>query len=40
MKTERLTVPANDQLVAFFEAMTEPEDATMTIEKLVGVYQF
>ena len=39
MKTERLTVPANDQLVAFFEAMTEPEDAAMTIEKLVGVYR-
>tara|TARA_B100001123_G_scaffold431519_1_gene553099 strand:- start:485 stop:886 length:402 start_codon:yes stop_codon:yes gene_type:complete len=39
MKTDRLTVPANDQLVAFFDAMTEPEDATMTIEKLVGVYR-
>ena len=39
MKTERLTVPANDQLVAFVEAMTEPEDAAMTIEKLVGVYR-
>jgi hypothetical protein len=37
MKTERLTVPANDQLVAFVEAMTDPEDAAMTIEKLVGV---
>jgi len=39
MKPERLIVPANDELVAFVEAMTEPEDADLTIEKLVGVYR-
>jgi hypothetical protein len=39
MKPERLTVPANDELVAFVEAMTEPEEPDLTIEKLVGVYR-
>ena len=39
MKPERLTVPPNDALVEFVEAMTEPEDAELTIEKLVGVYR-
>ena len=39
MKTERLTVPANDEIATFVEAMTAPEDAHMTIEKLVGVYR-
>ncbi|HEC11074.1 MAG TPA: hypothetical protein ENI86_16150 [Acidimicrobiales bacterium] len=39
MKPERLTVPPNDELVAFVEAMTEPEAAELTIEKLVGVYR-
>ena len=39
MKPERLTVPANDAIVRFFEAMTEPEAADLTIEKLVGVYR-
>jgi hypothetical protein len=39
MNTDRLTVPANDQLVAFVDAMTEPEAQETTIEKLVGVYR-
>ncbi len=39
MKPERLTVPPNDELVAFVAAMTEPEEADLTIEKLVGVYR-
>ena len=39
MNPERLTQPANDDVVAFFDAMTEPEAAGQTIEKLVGVYR-
>jgi hypothetical protein len=39
MNQDRLTIPPNDELVAFVEAMTEPEDADLTIEKLVGVYR-
>jgi hypothetical protein len=39
MKTERLTVPANEAMERFFEAMTEPEAPELTIEKLVGVYR-
>jgi hypothetical protein len=39
MNPERLTVPPNDELVAFVAAMTEPEAAELTIEKLVGVYR-
>src|SRR2546430_3293920 len=39
MNTERLTEPANDELVAFIDAMTEPEAPELTIEKLVGVYR-
>ena len=39
MNPERLTQPANDGVVAFFEAMTEPEAPEQTIEKLVGVYR-
>src|SRR6478609_7888242 len=31
--------PANDELVAFVDAMTEPEAPELTIEKLVGVYR-
>jgi hypothetical protein len=38
MNTERLTAPA-DGMEAFFEALTEPEAAELTIEKLVGVYR-
>jgi len=39
MKPERLTAPPNDDMVAFVEAMTEPEAPELTIEKLVGVYR-
>ncbi|MDQ3147209.1 MAG: hypothetical protein M3R01_09835 [Actinomycetota bacterium] len=39
MNPDRLTVPPNDELVAFIEAMTEPEAIGLTIEKLVGVYR-
>ena len=39
MNPERLTVPANDAMVEFAEAMTEPERPDQTLEKLVGVYR-
>ena len=39
MNPDRLTQPANDDLVAFVDAMTEPEAPELTIEKLVGVYR-
>jgi hypothetical protein len=39
MNTERLTQPANDAVVAFVDAMCEPEAPDQTIEKLVGVYR-
>jgi hypothetical protein len=39
MNPERLTVPPNDELVAFVDALTEPEGPELTIEKLVGVYR-
>src|SRR3954465_9755180 len=39
MNPERLTQPANDDVVAFMEAVTEPEKPEETIEKLVGVYR-
>ena len=39
MNPDRLTKPANDDLVRFVEAMTEPEGPDMTLEKLVGVYR-
>jgi hypothetical protein len=39
MNPDRLTVPANDDVVAFFDALTEPEAPEQTIEKLVGVYR-
>jgi hypothetical protein len=39
MNPERLTVPPNDELVAFVAALTEPEAPELTIEKLVGVYR-
>jgi hypothetical protein len=39
MNPDRLTVPANDAMVRFVEALTEPEAADQTIEKLVGVYR-
>ena len=39
MNPDRLTIPPNDELVAFVEALTEPEAPDQTIEKLVGVYR-
>ena len=39
MNPDRLTVPANGELVAFVEAMAEPEAPEHTLEKLVGVYR-
>ncbi len=39
MNPERLTAPANDEIVAFIDAMTEPEGPELTIEKLVGAYR-
>ena len=39
MNTERLTAPANDDVVAFMDAITEPEGPEKTLEKLVGVYR-
>jgi hypothetical protein len=39
MNPDRLTVPPNDELVTFVAALTEPEAADQTIEKLVGVYR-
>jgi hypothetical protein len=39
MNPDRLTTPANDELVAFVDAMCEPEAPGDTIEKLVGVYR-
>ncbi len=39
MNPERLTQPANDAMVEFVEAMTEPEAPELTIEKLTGVYR-
>ena len=39
MNPERLTKPANDEMVTFMAALTDPTDPAMTIEKLVGVYR-
>jgi len=39
MNPDRLAQPANDALVAFMDAVTEPEAPELTIEKLVGVYR-
>jgi len=39
MNPDRLTLPANDDLVAFVDAFREPEAPELTIEKLVGVYR-
>ncbi|MEX2659550.1 MAG: hypothetical protein WD232_07630 [Acidimicrobiales bacterium] len=39
MNADRLTLPANDELVAFVDAMTAPEGPSGTIEKLVGAYR-
>ncbi len=39
MNPDRLTQPANDAMVRFMAALTEPEAPELTIEKLVGVYR-
>ena len=39
MNPDRKIVPANEQVVAFVTAMTEPEAPELTIEKLTGVYR-
>jgi len=39
MNPEKMTVPANEAMEEFMAAMTEPEAAHQTIEKLVGVYR-
>jgi hypothetical protein len=39
MNTSRLSVPANDEMVAFVDALREPEAPEQTIEKLVGVFR-
>jgi hypothetical protein len=39
MNPERLTLPPNDAMVTFVEALTEPEAPDLTIEKLTGVYR-
>src|SRR5256885_9626627 len=39
MNPDRLTKPANDGVVRFMDALTEPEAPEQTIEKLVGVYR-
>jgi len=39
MNPDRLTVPANDSVVAFMDAVAEPEAPDLTLEKLVGVYR-
>ena len=39
MNPDRMTQPPNDEFVRFIEAVREPEAASDTIEKLVGVYR-
>ena len=39
MDGERLTVAANDEMVAFMAALAGPDAPDQTIEKLVGVYR-
>src|SRR5947208_10802564 len=39
MNPDRLTIPANDAIVQFMDAVTEPEAPDQTIEKLTGVYR-
>jgi hypothetical protein len=39
MNPDRLTTPANDEVLAFMTALTAPEAPDQTIEKLVGVYR-
>lgn len=39
MDPDRMTVPPNDEVVAFMDAVAEPEAPEHTIEKLVGAYR-
>jgi len=39
MNPDRLSIPPNEDFVAFTAALTEPEGPELTIEKLVGVYR-
>lgn len=39
MVPDKLTVPPNDALVTFVDALTEPEAKELSIEKLVGVFR-
>ena len=39
MNPDRLTQPANDAMITFMEALSEPEAPELTIEKLAGVYR-
>lgn len=39
MNPDRLTVPPNEELVAFVAKLSEPEAPGLTIEKLVGAYR-
>src|SRR4030088_621385 len=39
MTPERRPAPASEAVVAFMDALTEPEAPEQTIEKLVGVYR-
>src|SRR5437868_15439472 len=39
MNPERLSVPANDERVTFVDAMTEPEGAEQTLQKLMGTHR-
>ena len=39
MNTDRLTEPANPEMVTFVDALREPEAPEQTIEKLVGVFR-
>ncbi len=39
MNPDKMTVPANPEMEAFVEALSEPEAADLTIEKMVGMYR-
>jgi hypothetical protein len=39
MNPDRLTLPPNAAWEAFMDALTEPESAALTIEKMAGVYR-
>jgi hypothetical protein len=39
MNPDRLTLAPNDEWVAFFDALTEPEAPELTIEKLTGIFR-